>query len=284
MILTARAALRALLSGAALLLGLVWEPELAAQTRLFPDVPSFELPQASPRVTGFTGRLLAVGRGDSRFGSGTEGEAAVAEDFPLLALRRGPRPVTLSFGVGVYGRFSLDDPKSSLISNDWTVGFTAYALRPRWEAALQLYHESSHLGDEYAETFDAPRLDWTREVAAAWVAYRTGPWRASAGVSQVLVDELRLPGAGASLALDFRGSAARVVGEGIRPIAGVYWDAYAATDWTISTSVKVGVALAGGRQGRELRLSLIGHSGLSTQRQFFRARNRYLGAEVQFEL
>jgi hypothetical protein len=39
-----------------------------AQGRLFPQVPSFELPQASPRVHGIVGRLLSARRGDSQFG------------------------------------------------------------------------------------------------------------------------------------------------------------------------------------------------------------------------
>ncbi len=255
------------------------------QSRLFPNAPSFELPQASPRVSGFTGRLLEVTRGDSRFGRGREGEAGVGEDFPLVALRRGEHPITLGFGATVYGRFHLDDAKSSLISNDWTVGLNTQArLSRRVEVALQLYHESSHLGDEYADTFGDPRLDWTREVGVVWLWFTEGSWRASAALSQVLVDQLELRRTGGVLALDFRGRSAPFLGQRARLIGGIYSDAYAATDWQVSTSFKLGAAFSGEREGRELRLSLIAHSGLSTQRQFFRERSRYVGAEVQFEL
>jgi len=30
-----------------------------------------------------------------------------------------------------------------------------------WRPAFELYHESSHLGDEYRDDFKCPRLDWT---------------------------------------------------------------------------------------------------------------------------
>src|SRR5689334_24516959 len=33
----------------------------------------------------------------------------------------------------------------------------------RWTVTGEIYHESSHLGDEYSDRFSASRLDWTRE-------------------------------------------------------------------------------------------------------------------------
>ena len=94
-----------------LLLSIACAFRLAAQARIFPRVPSFELPQASPRVHGLVGRLISARRGDSEFGREPEAEVAVGENFPVLALRRGPRPVTLGFGTQVYGRFSLGRPE-----------------------------------------------------------------------------------------------------------------------------------------------------------------------------
>ena len=88
----------------------------AAQERVFPRVPSFELPEASPRVHGLVGRLISARRGDSQFGREAEAEVGLGENFPVLALRRGPRPITLGFGSQVYGRFSLGDAKSAQIS------------------------------------------------------------------------------------------------------------------------------------------------------------------------
>ncbi len=257
----------------------------SAQSRIFPDVPSFELPQASPRVHGLVGRIISARRGDSDFGREPEAEVALGENLPVLALRRGAHPVTLGFGSQVYGRFSLGDRKSALISNDWVVGLNTTASLGAWMITGEVYHESSHLGDEYGDRFGASRLDWTREVASAWVSYGTGPVRVSGNLSYVLIDELKLDRTGLALAVDFQGRPlGSVLGGRLRPVGGVFFDGTAATTWRIGGSAKVGVALASTANGREIGIALIAHDGLSTQRQFFRRESRYVGAELRFDL
>jgi hypothetical protein len=257
----------------------------AAQERLFPRVAGFELPQASPRVHGLVGRLLWARRGDSEFGREPEAEVALGENFPVLALRRGPRPITLGFGSQVYGRFSLGDRKSALISNDWVVGLNTTAALGAWTLTGEIYHESSHLGDEYGDRFGASRIDWTREVASAWISYGPGPVRITGNLSYALIDELDLERPGAALAADFNGRpVGRFLGGAVRPVAGVYFEGAAATSWRVSSSAKLGIAIAAASGGRELGIALIAHDGLSTQRQFFRRESRYVGAELRFDL
>jgi hypothetical protein len=258
----------------------------AAQQRFFPQVVSFELPEASPRVHGLAGRLLSARHGDSRFGQEAEAEVALGENFPVLALRGGDRPITLGFGSQVYARFSLTDARSAMISNDWVVGLNTTAVRGRWALTLELYHESSHLGDEYRDRFGAERLDWSREVAVGWASYRSGVWRLTSSFSYVLLDELGLERPGASLAADFYGRAiGAFLGASVRPIGGVYVDGNAATNWRVSSSAKVGFTLGSpSGLGRDVGIALIAHDGLSTQRQFFREKSRYLGVELRFDL
>ncbi len=262
----------------------LWLPAAgAAQNRIFPSVPSFERPEASPRVHGLAARVISAQRGDSRFGKEAEAEVALGENFPVLALRRGDRPITLGFGSQVYARFSLTDAKSALISNDWVVGLNSTGIFGPWAFTVEAYHESSHLGDEYEDRFDAKRLDWTREVLAAWASYASGSWRIMGSASYALRDELRLERPGGSFGLDFRPP--RRNGRGaMRPVGGVYLDANAATSWRVSGSFKAGVVLQATPGGREIGFALIAHDGLSTQRQFFREQSRYLGLEVRFDL
>jgi Protein of unknown function (DUF1207) len=255
----------------------------ASQQRIFPDVPSFERPEASPRVHGLAARLLSIRRGDSRFGQETEAEVALGENFPVVALRRGANPITLGLGSQVYARFSLHDKKTALISNDWVVGINGTALFGTWAFTLEAYHESSHLGDEYEDRFGAKRLDWAREVAGAWVSYSLGSWRFMGSGNYAFQDELRLGRAGTSFAVDFRPP--RLQGQGsIRPVGGIYLDANAATGWRVSSSLKLGVGLQASPASREIGVSIIAHDGLSTQRQFFREESRYVGLEVRFDL
>lgn len=263
---------------------LLWLPGVVtAQNRILPSVESFERPEASPRVHGLAARMISAQRGDSRFGKEAEAEVALGENFPILALRRGDRPITLGFGSQVYARFSLADSKSALISNDWVVGLNSTATFGAWAFTLEAYHESSHLGDEYEDRFDARRLDWTREVLAGWASYTTGPWRLTGNASYALRDELRLRRPGASLGVDFRPPLRSGQGA-VRPVGGLYIDANAATRWRVSLSFKSGIVLQESAGGREIGLAVIAHDGLSTQRQFFREQSRYLGVEIRFDL
>jgi len=252
-------------------------------SRFFPDVPSFEYPAAAPRATAFVGRILSVQEGDTRFGTGKQAEAGVGESFPVIALRRGPRPITLGFGVETYGRFNLDDSRSSLISTDWVVGIDLTADLGRWRATLRIYHESSHLGDEYAERFDATRLDWTREVLEAWVRYTTGPWSFIGAGTWVLVDEPPLGRPGAMLAVDYVGSRFSILGAPARPVAAVHFEGAAATDWRIGSSGRLGIEFPNASDSHALGLSFIAYDGRSTQRQFFQAETAYLGGELRFD-
>src|SRR5918997_2018140 len=103
-------------------------PTAVAQDPVFPSGRRFELPEPSPGVHGLVGRLLSARRGDSRFGQQHEGEVVVGENFPLVTLKGGGDPIILGFGTQVYGRFSLSDSKSALISTDWVVGVNTTAV------------------------------------------------------------------------------------------------------------------------------------------------------------
>jgi hypothetical protein len=148
---------------------------------------------------------------------------------------------------------------------------------------LQLYHESSHLGDEYADRFGVGRLDWSREVVAGWASYGSGDWRITGGASYVLHDGLSLPRTGAALGIDFRGNRQGARVSTVEPVIGLYTEATSATRWRFSHSAKLGVALAGQGAPR-LGLALIAHDGLSTQRQFFREESQYIGLELRIDL
>ena len=256
-----------------------------AQSRFFPDGPKFELPLASPRTTDITGRVIHISTNEDRFGPGLEAEAAVGEDFPVFALKRGPKPIALGFGVMVYGRYRLDDPKSSQISNDWTVGIHITGDFHPWDFTIRYYHESSHLGDEYAETFNATRLDWTRAVMDGWGGYSFGPWRASLGLSLVVINNPDLPKAGVSAGLDYHGRDFGFLGQRARPVGGLFAEAWALNDWRVSPAVKVGLGFHGIRgTAPEMRLSFISHWGVSDQRQFYNNTSNYYGMELQFDL
>lgn len=256
----------------------------AAQSRLFPDTPTFSYPLASPQVEGFVGRVVETSVSDNTLGPGTEGDIRIGKIFPVVALQGGKDPLHLGLGVQVTGRFSLHDSKSSLLSNDWWVGFNLTKQWAKWDATLQLYHESSHLGDELVENAGITRRDWTREVTAIWIGRRLGPFHLTGSVSRVLQGKPDLPPMAAAVGLDWYGPRFTVAGNPIQVVAGAFGDAAEQTDWRLSVMGRLGLVFGSSDGRRSLSISLIGYDGVSLQRQFFDQSSRYLGGELRIDL
>jgi hypothetical protein len=249
---------------------------LLAQLRAFPVVEQFEYPIGAGRSSGVTGRLLSVRQPESRFGLEREADVSIGENVAVLGLGRGPLAPFLGLTIRVLGRFSLDDPKSALISNDWVVGIHAVADRGPWRLAVEGYHESSHLGDEYAETFDVRRLDWTREVVSLWVRRQMGPLAAHLSGSYTVIDQLSLSPGAFGAGLEYRGASTPV-----RPVVGVYVESVGYAGWKATTTARAGAELAGA--GGRVSVSLVYLNGVSPQRQFYQRLGRYYGVELRFD-
>ncbi|MFI5235059.1 MAG: DUF1207 domain-containing protein [Gemmatimonadales bacterium] len=258
----------------------------AAQSRFFPDVPRFELPWASPRTWGFVGRYLHVSTPDDAFGRGTEAEVQEGENFPLFAFRQGPLPITLGFGASVVAHYRLDDPRTSQISDDWLVGMNGqFTLSPKWTVVAEVEHESSHLGDKYAERFSLTRIDWTRMQLNGWGFYTTGRWRLAGGLHYVYADQLHLPRTGVSAGADYKGPAIRFLGQPAQLVGGVFAEAWGQTDWRLSKSASFGLSFPAGEHGwRRLSFSAVVYDGPTYQRQFYQMQTAYEGLEVRFDL
>ena len=217
------------------------------------------------------GRVLTARRGDSRFGQEHEGEVVLGENFPLITLKGGQRAHCLGFGSQVYGRFSLTDSKSALISTDWVVGLNTTAGFDRWALTLEVYHESSHLGDEYGDRFPADRLDWTREVLAGWASYTVGsvaPQCAGQATWWTTSSASLLPAAPLAWTTWEVPPPPGRAGAAYRR---AFPEAEAATEWRVSTSAKLGMAFATAGT-HDIGVGLIAHtdsppSGSSTGRR-----------------
>jgi len=262
-------------------------PPAAAQAEriIFPDAARrFEYPLASPRASAMVGRIIRVSRGESAFGAEWEAEPALGEIWPLLSFSRGPVPVTLHLGTEVYGRFSLHDKSNALISNDWNVNAVLTADGRHWHWALEGYHESSHLGDEYRDRFTVPRVNWSREILGLWAGYAVGDVQLRGNLSYAAIDALDLGRGGGALAVDYIGHRGGLLGKYLQPVLAAWADAQEYTGWHVTWSGRAGVRLpdADGRRAFALLLNYL--DGMSPQRQFYLSRTRYAGIEVRFDL
>ncbi len=252
-----------------------------AQVRWLPSVDRFEYPLAAARPLSLAGRLVRSSVTESQFGQEQEVEVTLGNSFPILAIGAGPRPLTFGVAAQVSARFSLEDPRSALISHDWAGGLHGIWHRGPWRITAELLHESSHLGDEYAERFPVRRLDWTREFVALWIRRELGPFAVHLTGSQILASRPNLPRGGAGAAIDYRGDLGAVGGARVRPVLAVLWESQAFVDWRVTTTGRAGLELD--REGRRLGFSLVALHGVTPQRQFYGQSAEYLGIEVRFD-
>src|SRR5213076_883706 len=120
------------------------------------------------------------------------------EDSPRLAPRLGSvgfgqtiavmsaRAWQVAIAAAVFSHFNLARPTADLMNTDYRVGLPVTYRHARVTARLQLYHQSSHLGDEYMVHANAQRVDLTFEAAELLVSQQPAAWRLYGGGQYLL--------------------------------------------------------------------------------------------------
>lgn len=89
-------------------------------------------------------------------------------------------------------QFNFDGPSDELLNIDYFVGFPLSWRRDPWSMRVRLFHQSSHLGDEYLLSEDPPRQDISYEAVDVLVAYDVASTRWYAGGGRILSDDGQL--------------------------------------------------------------------------------------------
>lgn len=113
----------------------------------------FEPLQAAQRWPRFEASYLFVLEGIA----GAAGIANMGATIPLLGGTRQPGEArrvpwdTWEFGLhaGIFAIFDMDAPSQALVNADYLVGPYVAVRRDAWSGFARLYHQSSHLGDEF---------------------------------------------------------------------------------------------------------------------------------------
>src|SRR3989441_12003782 len=75
----------------------------------------------------------------------------------------------------------MQSATNDLINTDYLVGLPLTYRHGSWATRLRLYHQSSHLGDEYLLHTNAQRVDLTFEAAELLVSKEIAQWRGCGG-------------------------------------------------------------------------------------------------------
>src|SRR5207302_1845204 len=102
-----------------------------------------------------------------------------------IGLLRG-RDWQLGIAAGVFSEFNMESSTTDLLNTDYLVGLPLTYRHGSLATRLRLYHQSSHLGDEYMVHTNARRIDLTFQAVELLVASETARWRVYGGGDHVL--------------------------------------------------------------------------------------------------
>ena len=239
--------------------------------------------------------FVAYVRGTSSSAFGTDlGSIGIADQFGLVRWG-GPEPgegFQISLEGAVFAQFDLDTPSFDLINADYVFGLPITMRRGNVSVRLRLYHQSSHLGDEYVLRPGVEREDFAFESAEALLSVDGGPLRLYLGGEYVFNrfpddKETRVGHGGAELRQ--KGPGLRLGSfASVRVVAAADFKVVEELDWDVAKSARAGFEIgrptASTHVGR--RWSLLAHfyDGPSPYGQFFRSNVRYYGVGLHFSL
>jgi hypothetical protein len=242
--------------------------------------------------------LIADPKGDGSFASYVRGTSTSAFGTDIgsvgigdqLGLFRANGPtvgegVQLSLAGNVYAQFDLNAPSFDLINADYLIGLPLTFRRGQFSSRIRLYHQSSHLGDEFILRGTVTRENLAFQSVEGMLSGDLGPLRVYGGGEYLFgATPAEIATRLAHGGIEFRqpGGLLPVAGlDRARLIAGLDVKAVEDLDWAVAWSARAGIEV-GGRPGaghRSRRWSLLGeyYDGPSPYGQFFRDNVTYYG-------
>jgi hypothetical protein len=250
-------------------------------TGFLPAQPVFAELIADPRWPRFSASLLSY-QDDEEFG--IVGAANLGAVLPIYGFEALGGPWQIGIQAGVFSIFDLEAESLDLINADYFVALPLSARYDQFSAQVRLFHQSSHLGDEYILRAIPERInlsyegldlllsldlfDSVRVYGGGGGLFHTDPddleeWRAQGGI------ELSSPGP--------------VLTDQLFPLAALDVQAAEETGWDPDYSVRAGLELRNELlAGRRLQLMLEYFNGNSPNGQFFERKIEYVGTGIHF--
>ncbi|HKJ72081.1 MAG TPA: DUF1207 domain-containing protein [Gammaproteobacteria bacterium] len=272
-------------------LGLLAPTAAAAATEALPQGFVFEPLLADPKRPRFLVSVLGARVGDLHT---TVAAVAYGGRYGLVRWP-GKHPGDgwqLNLSGAVFAQFDLKAPSMDLVNADYTLGLPLTYRHGRSSLRLRIYHQSSHLGDEYLLRNHPERVNLSYESLEAIFARDIGSVRAYAGGEYFFHREPSSFKAGmVHGGLDYRGAEPVVLGwqgGGTYLVAGVDVKAFQHHDWEPAWSLTTGLefhpTLPGQSRDKYWSLLAVAYKGPSPYGQFFTQEVRYWGLSMEFNL
>lgn len=217
----------------------------------------------------------------------TMASVGLGDAFPLVRFASGARGDGLQIGLAgsVFAQFDLDAPSFDLINADYLIGIPITMRRGSFSSRLRVYHQSSHLGDEYLLRTTLERENLSFEAVDVVLSQELGPARVYGGGEYIFNRE---PSSLASSLLhggaEFRAGSLR----GLRLVAAVDAKFTEQQDWDPGVSARAGIEFALWRDEqhppRLWGVMVEFYDGPSPYGQFFQEQVRWLGVGLHLSL
>jgi len=214
-----------------------------------------------------------------------ENVAAVSFGETFTFYRNRFEDVLWEFGIqaSVFSLFNLGAPSKDLINADYLAAAVAGFRWKDVSALTRIYHQSSHLGDEFLlANSSVQRINLTYEGADLRLSYEFWPGLRIYGGGGGIFDKepSDLKPWYAEGGIEFRSP--WPAGARIRPVVGVDVQTRQQNDWSADLSARAGVELLGALYGRNLQLLLEYFRGHSPNGQFYQDKIDYIGLGLHF--
>jgi hypothetical protein len=216
---------------------------------------------------------------DARLGNAAT--ASLGETFSLLRGPLGEKGGAWEVGIqaGVFSLFDLDAKSGDLVNADYLVGFPFSYRAGNFSAMTRVFHQSSHLGDEFLLANKIERVNLSYEAVDLRLSYEVTDWLRVYGGAGYIVrrDPEDLKRWWAQTGLELRSPHA-YFGGSLRPLAALDVQYREQNDWRPDVSVRAGVQLEKlAIFERKIQLLVEYFNGYSPNGQFYRDKIEYIG-------
>lgn len=213
-------------------------------------------------------------------GNGLENVAATSFGESFSFVRRDTEGFgrwELGLQAGVFSIFDLDADSFDLVNADYMVGPVFTWNTGPLTAMARLYHQSSHLGDEYLLRTQPERINLSYEVLDVLASVdATDDLRVYAGGGYVLHSHTPLERWLLQAGAEWYGP--MLGGDSFRPVVACDVQSREENDWHGDVSLRAGVELGGPADpGGRLQVMLEYYRGRSPNGQFFEQQIEYVG-------
>lgn len=250
------------------------------QVGLFPGDVLFKPLIADPRWPHFSAAWQHY-FGDPQFTDA--GAVSFGESFAIYRAKLGPTWWEIGLHAGVFSIFDLNAASFDLVNADYMVGIPLSFRYEDLSMQLRVFHQSSHLGDEFLLRTRTHRVNLSYESVDFKLSYDLRALlRMYAGAGYLFrrdpstLDPWSIQ-YGVELTSPWPAPPSRW-----RPIAAVDIQHRQENDWTADVSARAGIEIDGVLLTRKLQFLLEYFNGHSPNGQFYRDRVQYLGLGTHF--